>query len=96
MDRIHELAMRLTNTSKVEKKIDIMEVDLDDLLNQVEKSVQNSEQTFAKLNGLRDIMKNVKVIIFKSVADSNPLLATEFTRDSSKYHNHLCIGCIYV
>lgn len=60
-DRVLKQALRLTNVSNVENKINNMKDSLDDLLDHVEGSIQNSEDTIRLLNDLRDSVKNIKV-----------------------------------
>ncbi|XP_053394147.1 laminin subunit alpha-2-like isoform X2 [Mercenaria mercenaria] len=65
-DRVKAVAMRLTNTSEVEEKINNMQDALDDLLDHVEDSVKNSEETMKKLGGLRSSIRNIKRLVSES------------------------------
>ena len=52
---------RLTNTSEVAAKYKELDRRLDDLEDQITKSMETSEETQAKLGALRDILNKMKV-----------------------------------
>lgn len=60
-ERVHALNDRLTNTSDTERAIANIEDALADLLDKIETSLKNSEETKRKVDDLKDVIKRIRV-----------------------------------
>ena len=64
-DRVKMMSEKVANTSEVDAKYMKLTERLDDLLDHIESSVSNSEQTDEKVKMLRAILEKIKVWLSK-------------------------------